>query len=114
MLGKDRLWLFSREVFAAHARGAREAFAVHARGAREVFAVHAPLSMTPRLPVERRMIIAGRGDRVCPPAHVRRLWEHWDQPEMVWFDGGHIVRFGRRRMLATLRRFLRERRSDPR
>jgi len=80
----------------------------------EVFAVHAPLSMTPRLPVERRMIIAGRGDRVCPPAHVRRLWEHWDQPEMVWFDGGHIVRFGRRRMLATLRRFLRERRSDPR
>jgi pimeloyl-ACP methyl ester carboxylesterase len=107
----DLLWHHGRG--GAH-RARAEASGVTLERLQEVYGVHAPLSMKPLLPVERRMIIAGRGDRVCPPDHVERLREHWDHPKMVWFDGGHIVHFGRRGMLRELRGFLREIQSGTR
>jgi pimeloyl-ACP methyl ester carboxylesterase len=53
-----------------------------------------PLALTPRLPVDRRVIIAGTLDRFVPAsAHAVPLWRHWDQPEIHWYHGGHVSVF---------------------
>jgi hypothetical protein len=49
-----------------------------------------PLSLTPLVPMRGRFIYAGVADRlVHPREQVIRLWEHWGQPEIVWYPGGH-------------------------
>jgi hypothetical protein len=54
-----------------------------------------PLSMTPCVPKEGRFIYAGVADRLVHPRdQVARLWEHWDRPELHWFQGGHTGFFG--------------------
>jgi pimeloyl-ACP methyl ester carboxylesterase len=58
-------------------------------------AVHSPLSYRPVIPLERRMIIGGLGDRLAPPEQARLLWEHWDHPELRWFPGSHLLHAGR-------------------
>ena len=58
-------------------------------------AVHSPLTYPPVVPHERRMIIGGLGDRLAPPAQALLLWEHWDQPELRWFPGSHLLHAGR-------------------
>jgi hypothetical protein len=61
---------------------------------RPVLSPVSPLMLTPRLPVERRVIIAGTLDRFVPPsAHAVALWRHWDQPEIHWYHGGHVSLF---------------------
>jgi hypothetical protein len=75
---------------------------------RAVYAVHAPLRYRPALPWARRMIVAGRGDRVCEPAHVEALWEHWERPRIHWFDGGHLTHFHRRAIFRDVRSFVGE------
>jgi hypothetical protein len=58
---------------------------------RRVQQVISPLALEPRLPRERRFIYAGMADRlVSPRRQVRELWDHWDQPRISWFEGGHI------------------------
>jgi hypothetical protein len=29
-------------------------------------------------------------DRFVPPAQVEMLWQHWEQPEILWYPGGHL------------------------
>jgi len=58
--------------------------------AEEVHRVVSPLAMPPRVPRERRFIFAGLGDRVASPAQTERLWEHWERPEVAWYQGGHV------------------------
>jgi hypothetical protein len=49
-----------------------------------------PLSLEPRVPMRGRFIYAGIADRlVHPREQVIRLWEHWGNPEIVWYPGGH-------------------------
>ncbi|OBG22052.1 hypothetical protein A5765_20975 [Mycolicibacterium celeriflavum] len=49
-----------------------------------------PLSMTPRVPMRGRFIYAGIADRlVHPREQVVRLWQHWGEPEIIWYQGGH-------------------------
>jgi pimeloyl-ACP methyl ester carboxylesterase len=60
-----------------------------------VLAVHAPLTRPVRLPDDRLLIVAGRGDRITGPAHAEALWHHWRHPDIVWFPGGHLAQFGR-------------------
>jgi hypothetical protein len=49
-----------------------------------------PLSLAPRIPMGGRFIYAGLADRlVHPREQVARLWEHWGEPEIVWYQGGH-------------------------
>jgi hypothetical protein len=49
-----------------------------------------PLSLTPLVPMQGRFIYAGVADRlVHPREQVIRLWEHWGEPEIVWYPGGH-------------------------
>lgn len=62
---------------------------------RQAFRVHSTLSHPLRVPRERVLIVAGRGDRVVPPEHPHALWRHWGEPRIHWFSGGHVTPFGR-------------------
>ncbi len=49
-----------------------------------------PLSLTPLVPPAGRFIYAGLADQVVHPRdQVNRLWEHWGQPDIEWYRGGH-------------------------
>ena len=57
-----------------------------------------PLALTPRVPVERRFLVAGTLDRfVRPSSQAIALWHHWDEPEVHWYHGGHVSLFWDRR-----------------
>ncbi len=52
--------------------------------------VVSPLRMDPLIPVDRRFIFAGLADRWVRPGNVKTLWEHWEQPEILWYQGAHL------------------------
>ena len=52
--------------------------------------VVSPLAMEPVIPHEARYIFGGLVDRWVRPGNVRALWEHWDEPEICWYDGSHL------------------------
>ncbi|MBW2267769.1 MAG: hypothetical protein JRH16_04260 [Deltaproteobacteria bacterium] len=56
---------------------------------REVKRVVSPLELAPQVPHAHRHLFAGVADRIVPPDHVRDLWRHWHEPEIVWYQGGH-------------------------
>jgi pimeloyl-ACP methyl ester carboxylesterase len=92
--------------------GRPERVAVERRGVtrdvlEKAYAPVCPLSYPLAIPRERAFILAGRGDRITPPRHVRLLWEHWQRPEVHWFAGSHLLHFGRSRAFARLDDFLR-------
>ncbi len=68
---------------------------------RAMYRVHSPLTFPLRVPKERVLIIAGRGDRIVPPEHPHALWRHWGEPRIHWFSGSHLAPFGRDRIVAT-------------
>ncbi len=60
---------------------------------RELFELVSPLSVTPHTTLENRFIFAGSDDKVSTPEQAERLWEHWEQPGIRWFAGGHVSFF---------------------
>ena len=60
---------------------------------RELFELVSPLSVTPRTKLENRFIFAGSDDKVSTAEQAERLWEHWGQPGIRWFAGGHVSFF---------------------
>jgi len=60
---------------------------------RELFELVSPLSVTPHTKLENRFIFAGSDDKVSTPEQAERLWEHWGQPGIRWFAGGHVSFF---------------------
>lgn len=54
-----------------------------------VWTLHSPLNFHPKIPKDRILIIASRGDKLCPFDHVRELWERWDRPRHLFMTGGH-------------------------
>ncbi len=58
--------------------------------AENVYRVVSPLSFDAQVPVCRRFIFAGYGDRVARPDQAQRLWEHWDRPRISWYAGNHV------------------------
>jgi dienelactone hydrolase len=60
---------------------------------RELFELVSPLSVSPQTKVESRFIFAGSDDKVSTPEQAERLWEHWGQPDIRWFAGGHVSFF---------------------
>ena len=56
----------------------------------EVLRVVSPLAIEPRVEKEGRAIYGGVADRLVPPDQVRDLWRHWDEPQLVWYQGGHL------------------------
>ncbi len=72
----------------------------------EVFAVHAPTERQPLIARERRMIVAGRGDRITPPDQAEALWRHWGECAIHWFPGGHLAQVGRGDAFRAVRKHL--------
>ena len=60
---------------------------------RELFELVSPLSVTPQTKLENRFIFAGSDDKVSTAEQAERLWEHWGQPGIRWFAGGHVSFF---------------------
>lgn len=58
--------------------------------AEDVMKVVSPLAMPVAAPAEARAIFAGLGDRLAPPDQARKLWRHWDEPEICWYPGNHV------------------------
>jgi hypothetical protein len=57
----------------------------------EVLRVASPLGLEPRVPRERRYLYGAVADRLVPADQVRDLWRHWERPEIVWYQGGHVT-----------------------
>jgi hypothetical protein len=72
-----------------------------------LYRVHSPLTHRLRVPRERLLIVAGRGDRIVPPEHPLALWRHWGEPAIHWFSGSHLAPFGRCRIVDTVIEHLR-------
>ena len=70
----------------------RAASATGALGPKAV-AVHrvvSPLVLDPKPARHRRFLFAGVGDRMSTSRQARRLWEHWEKPQIAWYPGGHV------------------------
>ncbi len=52
--------------------------------------VVSPLAQPPRLPRERRHIIAAAADRIVPLPPTLELWRHWQEPSLEWYQGTHL------------------------
>jgi hypothetical protein len=59
--------------------------------AKIVHTVISPLARPSLVPSERLSIFAGLGDRMAPPAQAHRLWEHWGEPRIAWYEGSHVT-----------------------
>jgi pimeloyl-ACP methyl ester carboxylesterase len=68
---------------------------------------HSPLNYRPLVPWDRRLIIAGLGDRLAPPQQAEMLWRHWDRCAFHWFPGNHVVHVSQPDYLRRMTRFLR-------
>jgi pimeloyl-ACP methyl ester carboxylesterase len=95
----DLAWRFFTQT--RHHRAGGEA-ALSQTELRRAFRVHSPLAHPLRIPAERVMIVAGRGDRIVPPEHPAALWSHWGEPRIHWFSGSHLTPFGRARMARAI------------
>lgn len=76
------------------------------RDLRAAFAAVSPLSYPALLPKEHLFIIAGAADRMAPPKQARLLHEHWNQCDIHWFPGNHVVHFDRGHYLREMARFM--------
>ncbi|MFO0688491.1 MAG: hypothetical protein U0900_07275 [Myxococcota bacterium] len=74
---------------------------------REVLRVVSPLAIPPRTPMAGRLIFGAVADRLVPPDQVRDLWRHWGEPEIVWYQGGHVTFRVERPVFAAIDRKLR-------
>lgn len=54
---------------------------------------HSPLNLTPRIPPEHILVVASRGDRVCPFDLVENLGSRWGLSRSHFRTGGHWLVF---------------------
>jgi hypothetical protein len=73
-----------------------------------VHRVVSPLAGPPLTPKERLYIYAGLGDRMSPPSQAHRLWRHWGEPRVLWYQGSHIAFLWSGQVERFLREALRE------
>jgi pimeloyl-ACP methyl ester carboxylesterase len=66
-----------------------------------------PLNYRPLVAKDRRLIIAGLGDRLAPPQQAEILWKHWDRCAFHWFPGNHVLHVSQPDYLRRMTRFLR-------
>lgn len=57
-----------------------------------------PLRLTPLVPRDGLLILAGALDRIVPPEQPRALWRHWGEPRILWFAGTHMSSLDRARV----------------
>jgi pimeloyl-ACP methyl ester carboxylesterase len=77
MTGLDALWM--------------QRLGVDLDMARRVLRPISPLALKPKVPKERRYILAATGDRLVTPDQVRDLWVHWDRPRIAWGAASHLT-----------------------
>lgn len=65
-----------------------------------------PLNYRPLPATDRRLIIAGLGDRLAPPEQAEMLWKHWDRCAFHWFPGNHVLHVSQPDYLRRMTRFL--------
>ncbi len=69
--------------------------------------VVSPLAFDPTVPEDRRAIFAGVADRIVPSSEALSLWQHWNRPRVVWYQGTHRgflrTEEGKRALTETLR-----------
>jgi dienelactone hydrolase len=58
-----------------------------------VHRVISPLALAPRVPYDGRFVFAGLGDRMATPWQAHRLWQHWERPAVLWYEGNHVAFF---------------------
>jgi len=80
---------------------------------RRVFRPISPLAVEPMVPYDGRFLFGAVADRLVPPQHILALHEHWEQPEIVWHQGGHMTAPLDRRVLATAEMVLRTTKLAP-
>ena len=56
----------------------------------QLLSVVSPLVFEPRVPKAGRAVVASVADRIIPASEPHSLWEHWDQPRVVWHQGTHF------------------------
>ncbi len=56
----------------------------------QLLRVVSPLAFEPRVPKEGRAVIASLADRIIPASEPHSLWQHWDQPRVLWHQGTHF------------------------
>ncbi len=56
----------------------------------QLLSVVSPLVFEPRVPKEGRAVIASLADRIIPASEPHSLWQHWDEPRVVWHQGTHF------------------------
>ena len=71
-------------------RGKAEEIGVDQEMLQQVFRPVSPLAYESTLPSDKLFMYAGVGDRMSTPEQAHRLWAHWDRPDVLWYDGGHI------------------------
>ena len=49
-----------------------------------------PLSFAPRVSKGGRVVMGSLADRIIPANEPHALWEHWDQPRILWHQGTHF------------------------
>ena len=58
-----------------------------------VLSLHSPLNLLPKLPLDKILIVASRGDRLCPMEYTYELCEKWGWPLHKFLTGGHWLVF---------------------
>ncbi|MGK2938202.1 MAG: alpha/beta hydrolase family protein [Solirubrobacteraceae bacterium] len=79
----------------------------------DAIGISSPLSYAPLVARDRRMIVAGLGDRLAPPEQSLLLWEHWERPRIEWFPGSHVLHVGRENYRRALRELMLGAGHDP-
>jgi dienelactone hydrolase len=64
-----------------------------------------PLARPSLVPSERVLVVAAASDRITPMSHAERLAKHFGS-ELVRFEGGHLLQFGRGEAFRTIGRWL--------
>jgi hypothetical protein len=77
-------------------------------GLREITALHSPLTWPCQIPQSGRMIIGGAGDRFAPPKHSHLLRQHWNNCDVHWFPGNHLLHLDQGLYLKAMRDFMRQ------
>jgi len=60
-----------------------------------VWELHSPFHFSPKLPPEKLLVVASRGDLLCPFEYARLLCEKWTIKNRCFLTGGHWLIFNR-------------------
>jgi hypothetical protein len=58
---------------------------------------HSPLNLRPRIHTDRILVVASRGDKICPFDLVDQLQRRWKLPRCFYRTGGHWLVFDKLR-----------------